>query len=319
MLGVVQLAVCAYVVLGLRSHHGATSFPSACSLQPRKLRLCEGGGESGVSPDADEARRFLGLGTADSDVEEYLVRGQTLLGKQVVLLVSSEDEALEEVVLLVATKLVKLGASVVVLANDPSQCIGLSSRVPYPRCTVRQTQTEDPDDLTMALGGVVGGASSTVMASGLIATPPTNAEELAALATAVEEVQVQQLVLLSNARADAGAGERAEEQAEEAALLEQWEQTLSGGERGSTDGKDDEGGPAGAGTSGTSTAEECTDGRSPAGEASRRTCVLRMCPLYGGKEPHPNSNPGHPSTNRTKPYETVPSLYPKGLGLPTLL
>ena len=100
--------------------------------------------DSGSPGDADvaDAKRFLGLDApADRDIETYLKRGKTLLGRRVAFLLGDDDKAMADIALFTATKLVKLGASVSLICSVPELCVELSTRVPYPRCTVLPTET----------------------------------------------------------------------------------------------------------------------------------------------------------------------------------
>ena len=74
-------------------------------------RLCSDG-----NLERDEASRFLGL-DCDRDVEKYLVSGMTLLGKRVALLLP-DDLLLAESLLVAAKKMVKLGATTILVADS---------------------------------------------------------------------------------------------------------------------------------------------------------------------------------------------------------
>ncbi|KAL1507578.1 hypothetical protein AB1Y20_007198 [Prymnesium parvum] len=124
---------------------------------------------------SDDARRFLSLGPRDADVEAYLLQGRTLLGARLAVVVCTPDDELDELALLIAAKLVKLGGSVLLLAAGASQCVRLSSRVVYARCVVRQAAVRDAAALRAALGPGV---------EGLIATPPEDEAQLEALCAA---------------------------------------------------------------------------------------------------------------------------------------
>ena len=70
---------------------------------------CDANGED---TDAAEARRILGIGPSDADVEAHLSAGRNCLGTQVTLLLPAGDAPRTDAMLLAATKLTKLGASV---------------------------------------------------------------------------------------------------------------------------------------------------------------------------------------------------------------
>ena len=105
--------------------------------------------------DADSARTFLGLGGSDSDVETYLREGADLLGRRVVIVLPPDDAAIEECMLITATKFVKLGASVVVLSDDSSagrRC-DVAKKVPYPRVIPYRANVSSTDEVTRCLAG----------------------------------------------------------------------------------------------------------------------------------------------------------------------
>jgi hypothetical protein len=188
------------------------------------LTLCEA--EGAEADEQAQARLFLGLqAQRDRDVQRYLQRGTTLLGRQIAVLIPA-DPGLEEALLLASTKLVKLGASVVMLCAAPEQCVSLSSRVLYPRCIVRQWPA-DAMDLQLGLAH----------ASGLIATVPGNAEEFDVLNRIVRGSDLSHLVLLSQVLAQVDSARS------------EWERAIL---------------------------------HTPA-EAARLSCILRICPLFGGK------------------------------------
>ncbi len=106
----------------------------------------------------DDARRYLGLGSDDEDLVSYLEAGRDLLGRKVsILLHDEDDEMLSECMLLAATKLVKLGASVEVVTNASGSSGGavpaLSVPVPYPRCVARPVNLTSIGEIAGALRG----------------------------------------------------------------------------------------------------------------------------------------------------------------------
>ena len=104
----------------------------------------------------DDARRFLGLGGGDRDVERLLRAGTTLLGCQITVVLPPNNLALEEALLSVTSKAVKLGGSVMVLSEQTNKkrLAEISKGAPYPRCTLRYgTNFSSAEDMTRALRG----------------------------------------------------------------------------------------------------------------------------------------------------------------------
>ena len=125
---------------------------------------------------AIDAERILGLGPEDHDLVEYLRAGRTLLARRATILLPSDHPAHAECLLLIAEKMVKLGASVEVLTDASvagSSDVPWSAQVPYPRCVARPTNLTNIGDLAGALMG-----TSALLVAGL---PAAAAEALAAM------------------------------------------------------------------------------------------------------------------------------------------
>lgn len=113
------------------------------------------------SDDVGDALRYL---AAERDVENYLRQGKNLLGRKVALMLPSADIALEDTLLLAASKLIKLGASVTVVfdAVGPGRRPDVAKRIPFPRCTAVAANLSCAVELTRSIAGastlVVGAA-----------------------------------------------------------------------------------------------------------------------------------------------------------------